>query len=75
MVKLCHSLRVQNNRAIVGPGIHIEDKILAGWSEIMEVFMTPAKHMYVGLIHRLPIQSLGSCGLQRDEASQGTDLG
>lgn len=52
MVKLCHSLRVQNNRAIVGLGIHIKDKILAGWSGIMKAFMTPAKHMYVVLIHR-----------------------
>lgn len=68
MVGLCHSLRVQNNRAIVEPGIHIEDKILAGWSWIMKAFMTLAKHMYVGLIYRLPIQSLGSQGLQRGEA-------
>lgn len=60
MVGLHHSLRVQNNRAIVEPGIHIEDKILAGWSRIMKAFMTPAKHMYVRLIHRLLVQSLGS---------------
>lgn len=51
-----------------GVGIHIRDKILAGWSEIMKAFMTPAKHMYVGLIHRLPIQGLGSYELQRGEA-------
>lgn len=45
MVKLWHSLRVQNNRAIVGVGIHTKDKILAGWSRIMKAFMTLAEHM------------------------------
>lgn len=57
-----------DNRAIVEQGIHIEDKILAGWSRIMKAFITPAKHMYVRLIHRLPTQSLGSWGLQRGDA-------
>lgn len=59
----------------MGLGIHTEDKILAGWSRIMKAFMTLAKHMYVGLINRLPMQSMGSLELQRGDACQGTDLG
>lgn len=60
MVRLRHSLRVQNNRAFVEGGIHIEDKILAGWARIMKVSITPAKRTYLRLIHRLPVESLGS---------------
>lgn len=54
----CHSLRVQNNGAIVRLGIHIGDKISAGWSRIMKAFIALAKPMYIRLIYRLPIQSL-----------------
>lgn len=49
----------------MGPGIQTEDKILAGWSGIMKVLMTLTKHLCVGLIHRFPVQSLGTRELQR----------
>lgn len=45
-------------RAIVRLGIHIGDKISAGWSRIMKAFIALAKPMYIGLMYRLPIQSL-----------------